>query len=227
MAISTAPTVLVVDDSATSCIVLKKQLEKFGCSVIATNDGPSALLVMENTRFDMILLDSFMPGMDGPEVARKIRAREKAAGSNGVLIIGVTGEDDPALAQQCRDSGMDQVLIKPVPDVALQKILTAWSTPMMSAAGAISTDDLKKVDLTTLFRETSLDDLSKLRDALMRGDSQLVGRIVHRMKGAALTVGSDQVAQILVRIEKMFKGSAPAGNVPADLDELEQLLRSS
>lgn len=225
MTIGTAPTVLVVDDSATSCIVMKKQLEKFGCAVITVNDGPSALQLMENTRFDMILLDSFMPGMDGPEVVREIRTRETDMGMDRVPVIGITGEEDPALIARCRESGMDEVLIKPLREVALQKILTAWSTPMMSAAGRISPDDLKKVDLMTLFTQTSLEDLRQLREALQRGEVETVRRIIHRMKGAALTVGAEPAGQRLILIEKMLKGIVSAEQLPQELDQLESLFR--
>jgi len=66
---TTHPTVLVVDDSATSRFAIDRQLKKLGCGVTSASDGASALGVLATYRFDLVLLDCQMPDLDGYEVA--------------------------------------------------------------------------------------------------------------------------------------------------------------
>ncbi|MBP3692508.1 MAG: response regulator transcription factor [Clostridia bacterium] len=65
--------VLVVDDDINICELLRLYLEKEGFAVTVANDGKSAVDVVKNNEFDIILLDIMLPGLDGWQVCREIR----------------------------------------------------------------------------------------------------------------------------------------------------------
>ena len=69
--------ILVVDDDKNICELLRLYLVKEGYSVTMANDGPTALTEFDKTKPDLVLLDVMMPGMDGWEVCRRIRANSK------------------------------------------------------------------------------------------------------------------------------------------------------
>ncbi len=111
--------VLVVDDDNVSRTVAVQLLQPYTKHVTAAQSGEEALLRLSGDAFDIVFLDVRMPGIDGLETARRIRA-------NGVacVLIALTAEDDP---QRLRDAGFDDVLSKPLDPEALQKTMQKWS----------------------------------------------------------------------------------------------------
>jgi CheY-like chemotaxis protein len=65
--------VLIVDDERDALFILEKELTAKGYSVIAADNGSSALNLAKSEHPDLIILDIWMPGMDGPEVAAKLQ----------------------------------------------------------------------------------------------------------------------------------------------------------
>ncbi|WP_050476802.1 response regulator [Herbaspirillum rhizosphaerae] len=225
------PLVLVVDDSATSRVVVERQLKKLGCNVSTAQDGASGLAAMAKTEFDLVLLDCQMPDMSGYEVAMQVRRRERADESAHTPIIAISAETDAAHMQKCLDSGMDGVLGKPLPVDELKKILSLWcdvdADAGIAASPATSVDEMQGVDLQALFRTTSLEDFSAMRDLLAQADLPGVGRMAHRMKGAALTMGAAQIVGTLERIEAIaIRKTAPASGLNAEVETLKQQLQA-
>jgi CheY-like chemotaxis protein len=118
--------VLLVDDNIDSVMMLSILLREKGYHVEVAYTGPDGLKIAEQCRPDVVLLDIGLPGMDGYEVARRLRAKSKldAAGAP-MRLIAVTGygrETDLALA---REAGFDGHLIKPLEFSELEKMMTA------------------------------------------------------------------------------------------------------
>jgi signal transduction histidine kinase len=102
--------ILVVDDSPDNVFLIKTILEEEGYIVSTAENGATALAKIEESNFDLVLLDLMMPGMDGYEVTR--RARE----NKGLLfmpILLITAHDSPNVAQGL-DLGADDFIRKPV-----------------------------------------------------------------------------------------------------------------
>lgn len=112
--------ILVVDDNSDSAETLAVLVGLLGAEVHVARDGPAALAETASFHPHAILLDIGMPGMNGYEVARRIRGMP---GHESVKLIALTGwgeEEDRRLA---RDSGFDHHLVKPVDVEVLNNLL--------------------------------------------------------------------------------------------------------
>lgn len=197
---------LVVDDSLTSCIVLAKQLQKLGYDVDMANGGKEALAKLDSKQYQLMLLDYFMPDMDGFEVAKHIRTQEKDAAKH-LPIIGVSGETDQSHKDLCIKQGMDGVLEKPVDNEALQNMIQLWCAAPVEQQSSYQPVKVSKADLHILFNEATVQDLADLQKAIAANDVGASQRLVHRMKGAALTLGKHVIADYATQLEQQFKNS--------------------
>ncbi len=112
--------ILLVDDAPSSCFMLRKLLEALGQEVLTAESGVQALAVLEQSVPDLVISDIGMPGMDGYELARRIR---QDARWSGVVLVALTGyglEDDRELA---RAAGFDRYLVKPASIQSLKPLL--------------------------------------------------------------------------------------------------------
>jgi two-component system, NarL family, sensor histidine kinase EvgS len=120
------PRVLVAEDDRTNQVVIRKQLANLGCESIITADGSLAVGKYDEEPFDLILLDCQMPVMNGFEAARQIRRRESESSRTRIPILAVTAwamQEDQDL---CLQSGMDEVLTKPLRPGDLSEALFRW-----------------------------------------------------------------------------------------------------
>jgi len=104
--------ILFVEDDAMNRLVVRDMLTVVGVGMDEAADAVTGLSMIDATRFDVILMDLRMPGMDGLTAIRHIRQRvdDKAT----VPIIVITAETGDDLLARCRASGADHVLGKPV-----------------------------------------------------------------------------------------------------------------
>jgi len=115
--------VLVVEDSPTSLKAVSQQLRRIGVTPVAADDGASGIRMYREHKPDLILLDVVMPDMDGYEVARRIRSREKTGEWTPILFLtALVGDDDLARGIA---AGGDDYLLKPVSEVVLGAKLRA------------------------------------------------------------------------------------------------------
>jgi PAS domain S-box-containing protein len=111
--------VLVVDDNVDAAVALGKLMQILGHQVTLAHDGPAALAAADAARPDLILLDIGLPGMEGYEVAARLRA----AGHTRAGLVALTGygrEDD---VRRSREAGFDHHLVKPVDLAQLRTIV--------------------------------------------------------------------------------------------------------
>ena len=114
--------ILVVDDNQDAADSLETLLELWGHQAWSAQDGPSALALVAEFQPEIILLDIGLPGMDGYEVARQIRALP-AGGS--ALIVAVTGYGRSSDRLQSQEAGFDHHLVKPVQPEVLQELIAS------------------------------------------------------------------------------------------------------
>jgi signal transduction histidine kinase/CheY-like chemotaxis protein len=117
--------VLVVDDNAINRLVAQRLLDQTGCVVDTASDASAALAILELRVFDAVLMDVHMPGLDGLEATRRLRARGIRA-----AIIGVSASSASEDIAACLDAGMNDFLPKPV---TREKLLEALRRAALAA----------------------------------------------------------------------------------------------
>ncbi|WP_090370934.1 PAS domain S-box protein [Nitrosospira sp. Nl5] len=114
--------VLVVDDNHDAAEILGMLLASIGINVQVANSGPAALAAIPDYQPNVILMDIGMPGMDGYEVARRIREQPQFKDIKLVALTGWGQEEDRRLS---RASGFDHHLTKPVDFKVLEDLIAA------------------------------------------------------------------------------------------------------
>jgi CheY-like chemotaxis protein/HPt (histidine-containing phosphotransfer) domain-containing protein len=123
--------VLVVDDNIINREVAVAMLEEFGCTVALADEGRGAISHAERERFDLILMDCQMPGMNGYDATAAIRADEGKRGLARTPIVALTANVMARDRERCLEAGMDSFLAKPFKAAQLFEILQ----PLVAARG--------------------------------------------------------------------------------------------
>ena len=111
--------ILIADDDSTSRNLLKGILEKGGYNKIQlSSSGEEALDLIEKTPPDLILLDIFMPGIEGYEVCRRVRANESTAHIPILMVTGGAVEADESIAKSFQ-AGATDFITKPIRAIEL------------------------------------------------------------------------------------------------------------
>lgn len=115
--------VLVVDDTVVNQTVAKLLLSRFGCIVDVASSAADAVRGAEAVRYDAVLLDCHMPGVDGFDAARLLRQLEQVRGAPRVPIVATTADVTEATRARCLAAGMDDVLTKPLRPERVELVL--------------------------------------------------------------------------------------------------------
>jgi PAS domain S-box-containing protein len=113
--------ILVVDDVGASAKTLAMMLNGIGQDVAIANDGQSAIARALESKPDVVFLDIAMPGMDGYEVARRLRAHEEL---KGLVLVALTGYGQEEDRKKAVEAGFDHHMVKPTSMEALRQLLT-------------------------------------------------------------------------------------------------------
>jgi CheY-like chemotaxis protein len=104
--------VLLVEDNPLNQKVLGMFISKLGYEYDIASNGQSAVDLSSQNDYPFILMDIYMPGMDGPEATERIREAELTSGYRA-KIIAITANESEESVKRCYDSGMDDYLVKP------------------------------------------------------------------------------------------------------------------
>jgi len=115
--------VLVVDDNVDAAQTVAIFLELAGHEVKAVTDGMQALESALEYRPDVIVLDIGLPGIDGFQVAQRLRNTEQ---TKGALLICVTGYGQDSDRQRAVEAGFDHHLVKPADPYELTRLIDDW-----------------------------------------------------------------------------------------------------
>lgn len=119
---ATGVRVLLVEDNPVNALLVQTILKREGCTVELAGAGEEALVALERNRYDLVLMDMRMPGMDGPATARALRARE-----DPTPIVALTANAFEEDRRICLESGMNGFLTKPLEPAALRSALIRWT----------------------------------------------------------------------------------------------------
>jgi len=125
--------VLVVDDDPLNRRVATSFLEELGAEAEGAESGHAAITLLAKRRYDAVLMDCSMPGMDGYETTARIRDRSARALDPRVPIIAMTAHTQPEDRERCLKAGMDDYLAKPV---GFQSLAEALARALPEGTGA-------------------------------------------------------------------------------------------
>ncbi|HEY1962251.1 MAG TPA: response regulator, partial [Rhizomicrobium sp.] len=115
--------ILLVEDNPINAMLTRELLVRRGYAVSHVPSGESALELAARERFDVVLTDIHMPGMDGVEMAQRLREREGRLGRPCTRIVALTADTVETGRHACQDAGMDGFLTKPVDPAELDAML--------------------------------------------------------------------------------------------------------
>ena len=225
--------VLLVDDNIVNLELGTDLLAIAGIQVVAASSGREALACLETGRFDAILMDLEMPGMDGWETTARIRERQA---DGRTPIIALTAHALTGFRENCLAAGMNDYIAKPFDLPQLFRVLSQWiprhvaaPCPAPAAADEARFHGLEEVIAIqdTLARmEGNADLLEKylkklylspvhaedeVQAALDRGDLEGAREIVHPVRGLVGMLGMTQVFASAEALETCLRNGDRAG----------------
>jgi CheY-like chemotaxis protein len=115
--------ILVAEDNPVNALLVSKLLERRGHSVNLVRSGDGAISALHRERFDLFFTDLHMPGLDGFETVRNIRAVEYDGLNKSMPIVALTADALDATRQACQDAGIDGFLAKPIGTAELDSMI--------------------------------------------------------------------------------------------------------
>jgi CheY-like chemotaxis protein len=225
---------LVVEDNDFNRLIVTEFLRRDGHEVVEASDGEAGIARAREGRFDVILMDISMPGMDGLQATAAIRS---GGGMNrDCPVIAMTAhalEEDLA---RFRDGGMGWVLVKPVTRDRLRGVLDRAVPPLTKDAagpGVLRPEVLEALrqdlgseraaTLIARFRDEADQIGARVQAALAGGADAEDRRQAHRLAGSAAMFGAAALAGLLAEIETGWKtGAALRATQDALQDPLQE-----
>lgn len=225
---NTRRTILVVDDNPTNRLLVETQLQKLGYDCASAADGHEALERLETQGFDVVLMDCNMPGMDGYETTRRIRAAERGTGLH-IPILALTASTVGSNRDACERAGMDGFLGKPLLSSTLAAEISRFvgAGRPHDATGRRDTDDqresateagiLDEARIERMTEELGTEPLQKvvaafvaelprrlaeLRQVAADGDIDAVRRSAHAIRSPSAMLGAVTLAERLRAVEE-------------------------
>ncbi len=241
--------ILVAEDTPFNQKYILRLLSRWGHEAVVAENGLTALRILQQEAFDMVLMDVQMPEMDGLEATAAIRKMERDGQGEAIPIIAMTAHAMKGDRERCIEAGMDDYVSKPISSDALLKairrLLPAEAAetedgaesrkppvPLDRAALLSSFDDdwgfFK--DCVHMFREDYPAMLSAIRETIESGDAPGLRRSAHALKGMVGNFGARGIARTAFVLEEMGRraelsqGETVCRQLAEEVTELEKTL---
>lgn len=233
--------ILLAEDSPTNQLIAVMNLEQAGHIVEVVDNGRKAVQAMEEEDFDLVLMDVFMPEMDGLEATQLIRQGQSRT-ERRVTILAMTATDTQEHREKCLEAGMDGFMSKPVTAEELvmvigplltrtegartrerqaaKKAQSAQTVDLNAALEVVDGDIELLRDVVEMFLQEYPAQIETLREALAQQDAPGVESAAHRLKGILGNVGGIAARHPAHYLETMGEeGELDGGEIA--LQELE------
>ncbi|MGQ9369931.1 response regulator [Azospirillum sp. A39] len=218
-----AGALLVAEDHPTNQQVILRQLRQLGFAAEIVADGVDALSAWRARPFRLLVTDCHMPRMDGYELARQIRAAERAAGTGRrIPIVAMTANALAGEMERCTAAGMDDYIAKPVTLRQLAIVLERWlgrgavtrvaplpdepvdrwpTLDLDHVRATFGVLDANAVAMLGFFLETTRPLIDEAAAAFARGALDDARNAAHAVAGAARTAGAKLLAKACSDLE--------------------------
>jgi CheY-like chemotaxis protein len=235
-------TLLVVEDNRVNREVALGILANLGYPADVVCDGPAALRALGEKHYDLVLLDCRMPGMDGYEVAQRIRGPASGVRNPAIPIIATTAQAMAGDREKCLAAGMSDYVTKPLRPRVLEQKIEEWTrgipvppaaapAPTPAAGAAFARDEfiermMGNEDMAQRILRGFVDDMPRqlalLAQAVDNRDAAALRLAAHSIKGAAANVGGTEIQEIAGKLER----TGTAGDLAAAAAALPELAAS-
>lgn len=234
--------ILVAEDDVVSTIVLKNLFGKAGLRADFVTDGNKAIEALSQADYDLVLMDCFMPQLDGFETTHMIRNACVAGVNPDIPVIAMTGLSGDDNRQRCLDAGMNDHLCKPV---TLAELVLKIEQHLGRSAGKPECpqhlEDADEPVWEESLLETMIDGflreipgvIDDLLQALEQRDASGLESIGHRLRGACDIMGVSTLSKRARALEQAGKagdlstGRQCASELIVELQKMEAALRGS
>ncbi|MBL4710993.1 MAG: response regulator [Gammaproteobacteria bacterium] len=238
--------ILLAEDNLVNQEVAMGYLELYGCTVDMVDNGQQAVEAAQQQQYDLILMDCYMPILDGYGASELIRKNEIHHANTPIPIVAITADISRGIKDKCLQAGMNDYLSKPFSQQELESMLDKWLKSSMQKSSdddAAKRDtiqvDMKRIEqLKQLSKNTSRDVLGKaiahyvksapnqlqmMQQALKETNFQVIREQAHSLKSASGMLGLVDIANLCQSIDDDANGHTDK-NLETQISHIEQLL---
>jgi signal transduction histidine kinase/CheY-like chemotaxis protein len=218
--------ILLVEDNPMNQKLVDSLLVPRGHAVDIASGGKEALARLADAAYDLVLMDIQMPGMDGLEVTRRLRAQESERGEKSrVPVYALSARVLNGDREQCLSAGMDGFIPKPIRRDELFGVLAGLSPSRPSSGPSepppraeekgdppLDREGLLEIvggmpriarELVRLYRQNGPELMEKIRKAVEAADARGLKESAHALKGMSLNLSAGPVAEASLRLERL------------------------
>nr|WP_229259329.1 hybrid sensor histidine kinase/response regulator [Duganella aceris] len=220
--------VLVVDDNVINQQVAREVLMRAGVHVTLADNGADAVRMVDQRRYDAVLMDIQMPGMDGYEATARIRAKSQHA---RLPVIAMTAHAVSGFRESSLSMGMNDYVTKPIEPERLFSMLAGWIPPDPGRSAAVPAAEAAQeappfvpgIDMAAALQRLGGNRrlLATLLDRFVADFQPTPERLL-----AAIEAGSLEQAALLVHKIRGAAGNLSMAELHRSAGELEQLLQA-
>ncbi|MEM9101897.1 MAG: response regulator [Pseudomonadota bacterium] len=243
--------ILLVEDTLINQEVAKLMLEDYCTTIDIAENGQEAIDKLQQTDYQLILMDCLMPVMDGYTATKTIRELSDPTKSK-TPIIAVTASVTLECQKKCKESGMSDYLTKPFSQEKLEKMLRKWS-PMHQSSAPVTpsptnstqssaSDDTSSSNAVDIAKFEQLQKIlgqrfqqfiknyiqeseSKLDQLVTAGETCSTSdmeRLVHSLKSGAANLGCKEMTEYAQHLEDKYR-SGDANNASDEFDKINTM----
>jgi PAS domain S-box-containing protein len=241
--------VLIAEDNLPNQMVAAAMLQSIGCHTDVVDNGRDAVEKVRQFPYNMVLMDCYMPVMDGFEATAEIRRFEGETRHS--IIVALTANAIKGFRDKCMSAGMDDYLSKPIRSHELQEMLARWEPLSRSYPGSPvsqTRNDVEEVcaenvfdtarleELQSIFSKAGKDFIPDVVEPFMKYAEESVPLLyssfeqghflelrgtLHRLIGASKNIGLLQISEICSKLQKHVHQN-DYDNVPELIHSLER-----
>lgn len=236
--------ILIVEDNLVNQRVTLEMISKLGLSADVVGTGTDALEAVQKTKYDLVLMDCHLPGMDGYQTTREIRKFEAQQGTR-IPIVALTADVTSGDRKTAFDAGMDDYATKPIEFGVLAQTLEKWLSKTLAAAvpppvpheepqestSSSPTMDWQAIErlksyqkpgepdfvqqMADLFYDSASKAFHNMQTALQNRDTQTLNEEGHSLKSASAQLGLIRMSELCFELEKVDEAQVASGGASA------------